>query len=124
MHNIENKLIKDTVVMKSEFYNLNINRMDRKIKLMPKGDYQYFQSLSNDEKLYCVSDKVHKENESIFGSSIGPYEVPDDMTVKAFPLEKVGADQIYDHFDIVTKEPIDFRVNQIRWVWVSSDPNL
>jgi hypothetical protein len=94
--------------------------MGRRIKLMPNGDYHYFQSLSNNEKPYCVTDKVFNENESIFGPSDGPYEVPDDMTVKAFPLEKVDSDQFYDYFDIIAIEPIDFRVNQIRWVWVAN----
>ena len=90
---------------------------------MPKGNYIYFVDLSDGDKIYCLTHEVYKKNESMLKQRWGPYDVPNEVTIKAYHLEKVGYDQIYDHYDITSLIPIDFYVNRIKWIWIYYDPN-
>jgi hypothetical protein len=53
-----------------------------------------------------------------------PEKAPEDLYIKAFPLEKISENRVYDFYDIVVDEPIDFHINRIKWIWTYADPNI
>lgn len=95
--------------------------MKKRRFLKPKGDFIYFTDLQNEDRLLCITCEDHGK---IKPYTIEPEKAPKDLFVKAFPLEKTGENQVYDFYDIVVDEPIDFHLNRIKWIWTYSDPNI
>jgi len=50
-------------------------------------------------------------------------EANPNLSIKAFPLNKVDEDQRFEYYDLSTSEPIDFVVNRIQWIPVFMDPD-
>lgn len=98
--------------------------MKKEIEIIVKGDFIFFVDRLDEEKYYCISRDVFKEKENIsilklvFKLEREPYDVPDDITIKAFPLGKAYSKQNVDYYDFITKPSteIDFKINRIKWI--------
>ena len=83
------------------------------------NDYIFFVDRFDEDKFYCITRNAYNENKSIFEpiKLVHPYDVPDEMTIKAFPLVIFKSINNVDSYDI--SEPpleIDFKINRIKWV--------
>lgn len=94
--------------------------MKKRRFLKPNGDYIFFTDIKNEDNLLCMTREVHA---TIKPLTFEPEKAPEDSFIKAFPLEKTSENQIYDFYDIVVEDPIDFHVNRIKWIWTYADPN-
>ena len=93
--------------------------------LKPKGDYIFFADALNDNDIYCMTREIHKEIQPITQIlKKTPDDVSGETTVKVFPLTIVEENENSAYYDITVIEPIDFKINRIKWVWVYHDPNL
>jgi len=81
----------------------------------------FFTDLQDEDRILCMTQEVYNALKPL---TLQPERAPDDVYIKAFPLEKVGETQVYDIFDIVQEEPFDFHVNRIKWLWGFPDPNV
>jgi hypothetical protein len=98
--------------------------MERRVYLLPKGDFHFFTNLYKESSYFCITKETWNEFEPIFGSENGPYTLPDNVLVPAFILTKVKQDQMYDYYDIVDDNPVQFMVNKIKWINVFNDKYL
>ncbi|MGD0756280.1 MAG: hypothetical protein ABR927_14605 [Bacteroidales bacterium] len=85
------------------------------------GHFIYFTDLQNEDKILCMTQEVYNELKPL---TFKPERAPDDSYIKAFPLEKTGENQVYDFYNIVINEPINFHVNRIKWIYTYADPNV
>lgn len=95
--------------------------MKKRRFLKPKGDFIYFTDVQDEDRLLCMTRKEHTKTKPY---GMEPEKAPEDLFVKAFLLEKTSENQVYDFYDIVGDEPIDFHLNRIKWIWIYSDPNI
>lgn len=95
--------------------------MNKQKKLIPKGDYIFFVDIEDESDLYCLTQKEYNANRIVIEKIMfEPDPEPNDDFVKVFKLEKVKEDARFDYYDIIDKEPIDYRTSRIKFIPVNS----
>ena len=103
--------------------------MKREIEFIVKGDYVYFVDRIDEEKYHCISRVDFMKNVSIlqpaFKLERPPYNVPDEITIKAFQLDKVDSNQNVDFYGFISKHPVEinFPINRIKWIGIEGTVN-
>lgn len=98
--------------------------MKKKTYIKTTGDFLIFSDLLNEDNIFCLSRQSYLQILDKFKINKNELNsLPDNETVSVFPLVKVDENQVYDFYDKIDDNIIDFQINRIRWIWLYANPN-
>jgi len=94
--------------------------MEKQKQLMVDNKYVIFVDAKNENDIYCMTQESKNEKNKILVEFLNKEaNVPDEHTITAFPIVKVGEkDNLTDLYDVDTTKGAAFPINRIKWVFI------
>lgn len=78
-----------------------------------------FVDKDNEETCYGVKKDYYEKHFEIFHAERNDLEIPENATIEAYRIKKVGQrDEFTDIYNVVDEEPISFPLSNVKFVWI------